>query len=320
MLNQETFEKFSFLFDFTEKHPFLPLFCIIPTVENTYKRLCERNVPQDIIQNILCHYEECVFIYQERFHCLGLNKNYFNWLQHYVKCDTLNVERLRFSIGKIQEPIYLLERNDSKQRVLLYAGGAMKSDGMRIETPPKEETAFQSFFEETDTEYIGTCVLPTGRCEGKARRFSKKEYRLILKKGDGCLHVHIPPKSKGPLTKELCDKAYARAIETVQACYPEVECKALHCSSWLLSQELKDILKETSNILAFQSRYKVYPRAASGTSVFNFVFKLQFKEYADMPEETSLQRAVKKLYLDGKYIYEYAGFFLVNDFLKEIKI
>ena len=55
MLEREVFKKFSFLFDFTEKHPFLPLFCIIPTVENTYKHLSERNVPQDIIKNILCH-------------------------------------------------------------------------------------------------------------------------------------------------------------------------------------------------------------------------------------------------------------------------
>lgn len=49
-----------------------------------------------------------------------------------------------------------------------------------------------------------------------------------------------------------------------------------------------------------------------GIDVFNFVFKMQYTkeiDYNSIPEDTSLQRALKNHYLDGKYIYEYEGIF-----------
>jgi len=43
--------------------------------------------------------------------------------------------------------------------------------------------------------------------------------------------------------------------------------------------------------------------------VLNFVFLLKYKTYADLAEDSSLQRALKKLYVNGKYLYEYGGIF-----------
>ena len=81
----------------------------------------------------------------------------------------------------------------------------------------------------------------------------------------------------------------------------------------MMSQELKDILPESSNILKFQESYHIYPIVSAGQGVLDFVFKLTSGNYDDMPEDTSLQRAIKKMYLDGKYVYEYGGIFLPEE-------
>jgi hypothetical protein len=41
--------------------------------------------------------------------------------------------------------------------------------------------------------------------------------------------------------------------------------------------------------------------------VFNFVFPGYGDDFSKLPEDTSLQRKIKAMYLSGKYIYEYAG-------------
>lgn len=81
----------------------------------------------------------------------------------------------------------------------------------------------------------------------------------------------------------------------------------------MLDPALREFLPENSNIIAFQKKYTLYAGETEGIDVFNFVFKMQYTkevDYNSMPEDTSLQRALKKLYLDGKYIYEYEGVFI----------
>lgn len=311
MLNRELFKKHANVFDFDdEKHPYLAFFVLLPTIPTAYRTLRARGIPDDIIGNTLCHYEECVFIYEERYGRRGLNKRYFTWLQHYVDCDILNIDRLRFEFRRIEDPVYLLKCNATGEYVLLYSGGEMKANGMCIETPPENKAnTFLAEFSETETEYIGNRVLANGKCAETREVFSKSQYTLLLRPSDSCLSVHIPPKSKGKFTKDVCMKNYRRALDVVRKHYPELDVKAFRCRSWMLSQELVGILNEESNILKFREPYHIYPVPSKGEDVFNFVFKLNFKTFQDMPENTSLQRAIKKLYLDGKYVYEYGGIF-----------
>ena len=86
--------------------------------------------------------------------------------------------------------------------------------------------------------------------------------------------------------------------------FPEINAKGFHCRSWTMSPELCEVVKPGSNLLTFQSAYLRYPVPTKGEDVLNFVFQLRFTCYADLPEDTSLQRALKKRYLAGGYLYE----------------
>jgi len=292
-----------------EEHPFFALLCLIPAIPKIHRFLEKRNLPEDVIQNTLGQFEACIFIYALRFDHLGLNKRYFDWLQHYVDCEILNINRLRFEILTLEDPIYLLRSRITGEQVLLMGGPEMNAEGLYADTPPVEPCAFCAHFRETDHFFQGNPVSPRGRCLPRTQQLPKTEYDLILKPGDTCLSVHIP--DQGDFSRESCEQSYSRAADIFRSHFPELSVKAFHCHSWMMAPELEDILKPGSRITAFSSRYLRYPIPTRGEDVLNFVFLLKYKTYEDLAEDTSLQRALKKRYVNGEYLYEYGGIFTI---------
>ena len=142
-------------------------------------------------------------------------------------------------------------------------------------------------------------------------RLNKKEWHVVLQKENGILDVHIP--SHVPLTKENADAAYKRAWEVLPRCYPAFGAKAIACYSWLLDPQLKQFLKPTSNLVAFQDKYHRFAMKSCGTDVREFLFKKPVTRVEDFCEDTSLQRAVKAHYLNGNYIYAQGGIFFPEE-------
>lgn len=292
-----------------EKYPLFALLCLLPAIPRLQEFLKHRQLPEDVIHNTLGQFEDCVFIYSRRFDRLGLSKRYFDWLQHYVDCEILNIGRLRFEIITFCDPVRLLRCRETGEQLLLMGEGEMNSQGLYADTPPVSANGFRAAFRESESFWEGHRVSPGGRCLPERERFAKEDYALLLEPGDTCLSVHIP--DKGDFSPESCNASYRRAAELFQKHFPELTVKAFCCHSWMLAPELEEILKPGSRITAFSSRYLRYPIRTKGEDVLNFVFLLKSKTYADLPEDTSLQRALKQRYLSGQYLYEYGGVFLI---------
>lgn len=310
MEHRDVFLKNLPLFTFPEEaHPFFALLCLIPTIPALHSFLLERQLPEDVIAFTLGQFENCVFLYEMRYDHLGLHKKYFDWLQHYVDHEIININRLRFEILSLPDPIYLLQHKTTREQVLLMGGPKMNSRGQYADTPPVEGAAFTASFTETEDRYTGNPISEAGRCLPDVRSFSKAEYDLVLQPGDTCLSVHIPV--EGDFSPESCEASYSRALTLFKAHFPELTIKAMHCHSWMMAPELESILKPGSRILSFNSRYLRYPIPTVGEDVLYFVFLMKFKTYEDLAEDTSLRRALKQLYVNGKYLYEYGGIFTV---------
>ena len=289
----------------------LPFIVIITAIPELYKSLKKRGVPDDIIYQTLRQFEDCVYLTEERTGVPGYLKRYFDHMQLYVDEKILNIGRLRFQmVPELESNITVLE-NKAGELAVLFDGAKINSAGRLFGTPPeldnKEE--FVAWVTETDDSFIGYRADKSGNCDFKQQEFPKSEWHRAVKKGDPVLSVHIP--SVGVFTKEVCEESYRRAREIFKACYPEFKYKAFHCHSWMLDPQLENFLSETSNVLAFQRKFIPYAGETEGTEVFNFVFKMTSKVVEEIPEDTSLQRALKKHYCDGKYIYEYEGVFVV---------
>ena len=78
----------------------------------------------------------------------------------------------------------------------------------------------------------------------------------------------------------------------------------MECGSWLLSPRLKELLPETSHILMFQQAFDIYETDLEDASALEWVFYVaggqrQTFRPEDLPENTSLQKKLKTLYLKG---------------------
>ena len=284
--------------------------CLIPMIKKTYYTLMKMGLDKDIIDATVKQYEECVFIYERRFDRLGMNKRYFDWLQHYVDCEILNVNRLRFEIHKLSEPIYMLREISNGEDILVIGEGEFNSDGFYSDTPPKQKAAFKCSFSESEDAYISYRVSGGGRATSDKVSYPKSKYKMLMGKGDSVLSVHIPV--EGELSIEACDSSYKRAKEVFAKFFPTLDVKGFVCYSWMMSPELKLYVKENSRVLGFASKYLRFPIHTEGEDVLNFVFYLKFKTYEDLPQDTLLQRNLKALYLNGGKLYEYGGVFAID--------
>ena len=76
----------------------------------------------------------------------------------------------------------------------------------------------------------------------------------------------------------------------------------MYCQSWLLSPALKNILSGNSNILSFQKLFDIVETDEESMAVLDWVFPGFDKVSGKLPENTSLQRNMKKYLLEGKKI------------------
>ena len=273
-----------------DAYPMMGLLCLAPAIGRIFEDLRAKGLPEDVVRDSVQQFEVCAYLQEERKGVLGFGKRYFDHMQGYIDGRMLNVGRLRFE-RTVNRDVYLLQSRKDGKRVLFLMNGEMNAAGLYTDTPPLAPKAFDAFFSETDAAFVGTPVDAVGRVQGTPMTLPKGEYEVILAPGDAVLGVHIP--AWGVFNREVCAESYARAREIFTRLYPEEGYKAFHCHSWMLAPELAEMLRPTSNLLAFQGQYLPYPAHTEGKDVFVFVFGKRPDDLRDLPEDTSLRRALK---------------------------
>jgi hypothetical protein len=118
--------------------------------------------------------------------------------------------------------------------------------------------------------------------------------------GDYVLGVHIP--ESGPMTPEACDESFRRAKEFYARYFPEEPYRYANCTSWLLDDQFAEYLPEDSNIVRFQRRFKLIEGDHEGDkAVFQFVFRKLDPVIDELPQRTTLERAIVRHLKDGRH-------------------
>lgn len=126
--------------------------------------------------------------------------------------------------------------------------------------------------------------------------------------GEPVLYVHIP--SDAQLEGENCHESYRLAKSFFDRFYPEYAYNVLYTDTWLLSPNLQQFLPEGSRIMNFQKDYRICLANEDSTDFLGRVFKNPALEPSCYPENTSLQRKIKKHILKGGRIGTAAGIIL----------
>ena len=164
---------------------------------------------------------------------------------------------------------------------------------------------YHAAIEEKDGAVIGYQANEYGECVPE--RVTLEGYTEVCRSGDMVLDVHIP--ADLPLTPEICRASYERAKEVLIKAYPEHNFKGFVCQSWMLEKRLEGILGKQTNVTRFMDMYYGYPILSDGTAIYSFIFKVPSPLPTEqLPENTSLQKAVKQYLTDGNFFYEKGGF------------
>lgn len=136
---------------------------------------------------------------------------------------------------------------------------------------------------------------------------------LPVSADDPTLSIHLP-RFCGSLTAASCEASLAAARQFVAERFPALELRVSVCKSWLLDPQLSEVLGAGSNIAAFQRRFTLaYPPEVDNESALRFVFANPDLPLSELPQQSSLQRAVVRVLAGGGDWHAGMGYFRWGD-------
>jgi hypothetical protein len=145
-----------------------------------------------------------------------------------------------------------------------------------------------------------------GRLQFNLRAVTERAAGAPFQLGDPALGVHIP--ERGRLDPATCDDSFAQAATFFPRHFPEREHRIGTCNSWLLDPQLAEYLPAESNVVRFQRRFTPVGAPSPGDdAVFEFVFRRLNPTLDELPQHTTLERAVVAHLRSGRHWQAVSG-------------
>ena len=128
-------------------------------------------------------------------------------------------------------------------------------------------------------------------------RLGALEYEMTEEDCDRKIYLHIP--SDADLSERSVTDSVAAAKQFFTKYYPAYAQAEMDCDSWMLVPTLRDLLPASSNILKFQRRFRILRTEEDSTAFLEWIYPDPAVAYEALPEQTSLQRSVKRHLLAG---------------------
>lgn len=290
-----------------------PMIVLLDQIPKTYERYRKRGFSHEEAMESLTAFGKNFRIISDRLGRPILNSMYYSWLCNYVGARIFHYCGFNFEVKKFEhKAVYIKNRESGELKALMLEENVHASGYLLGSKGCEDDTdAFVTALEETEDALVGFAANEQGILENRKETFSKANWEKVLVPGDTVISFHIP--RSADLSPENLDRAFAAGAQFANKYYGDEEIKGIYCISWLLSPQLRGLLSDTSRILAFGDRFVRFPHRDEGQAVFSFVFPANIKCYEDLPENTTLERSLKMLYLAGECIYQFPGFFETTD-------
>lgn len=131
-------------------------------------------------------------------------------------------------------------------------------------------------------------------------RIGELEYEMKHLEDKTVIGIHIP--SDADFSQFSVDNSLETAKRFFIEHYPKLANTEYRCHSWLLDSQLKNMLSEKSNIISFQKRFEIFDEGEVDTEFIEWIFNTKSKNFVTLPENTSLQKNMKKHLLSGGVI------------------
>jgi hypothetical protein len=234
----------------------------------------DRGIPAEITRATAGDVELWMRHYRARHGRWGLAHT--EWLANHFLGRVYRLGRLQFRFERFERDFRALRRLGDG-RVVVVAEDSMQADGAAIRANP---------------------VSPTGQVLPEPIELPCDQWQTVLQRGEAVLGVHIPAGTGSPLRGEpmefdACGQSFRWAMEFFARHFPEFGFLAFQCESWLLDDQLGQLLPPESNIRRFQEEMYLLPLAgADDSQMFDRVFGLSYDDIRQAPQDTLLRRAI----------------------------
>ena len=296
--------------EYSFKHEMITALAMCSMLDHTHKLLSEMNLPIEHYNYGMRRCEAMVETYIMRNEG-RIGAKSWEWFQLAIDAKLFRIGRLEIELDtKFTKKATVFE-NARGEIVTLACNAVMHRDGIELGTKNYEDAdgSWEAVIDETDDAWVGHCYDERGFAKKEKTVLKKSEWKKIISPRDTVLGLHIPVGVK--LTDEGISEDFKNIKRFLNEYFPSFEYKGFVCHSWLMDTQLLDMLGEETNISKFNKRFLKIGYRGQGQGVFMFVFNIGKPKNVileKLPERTTLERKLKKHYLDGKAIYEIYGF------------
>lgn len=285
----------------------LPLYILIGLAPEGIKELRNRGFSEVEIGRLMHRFWDGMDINRSVHGAPAINTRYFHWLMKFVKAQIFELETLQFELKKASDAaVYLRHKASGKIYPFINQGMIHRSGEHMLGSAGYEdaEGAVEAkFYEDADNFYGYGCF--DCKIDTTLKSYPKSEWEAYLRPGDDMLSFHIPRGSD--ISPETVRQQFEMGKKIARERFPEHKGFDIYGSSWILDPSLNEIIRPESKIAQLMKLFCRYPVKSDSDSIFLFVFDGKPADLNDLPEDSSLRRGLKKMYLEGRYNHIYAG-------------
>jgi len=251
-----------------------------------------RSIPLEIMIDTLSEFDICLNEHKAKYSEYGIGLFRTKWLLNHFSGRIFKLGRLEFIHSTFSEDFEVYQN---------------RHDGSVI-------SIYRQYPDDSSEFVTGHQILSTGYLDEEITRLPLRDWKRRLGKDTGLLEVHITIGER--LLNEACRKSLAMAIDFYAKHFPEQLFEIFTCHSWLMDPQLSGLLPQTGNIVQFQKLFHLFPRNSENTDVFRFAFDVYEtpEDLNNLPERSSMHKALKAHLVSGKSILSPGGFILKEEY------
>jgi len=278
----------------------------------TIRRYLEQRLQDTVLVDTMSDVTVWMTHYYGKYGVWGIDQ--FGWLLRHLRGELFRLGRLQFVRDTFRHAVIVLRHRCSGETAALSEAGVVyRADGKVNGTNGIDDAAnkWTARYEANADSYVGNPILSAGVASGETIRLPAADWRIALRRGDPVLDVHIAEGSK--LTPKECRESLRQAAAFYQAFDPPQPFRAFVCASWLLDPQFGAILPPSSNIVAFQRLFYLFPLLSDESETYLRVFGSRTIDPAKADRGSTLRRAVADYAAAGNLLHGAGGLLLAED-------
>ena len=215
----------------------------------------------------------------------------WQWLAHHLKPDLFRLARLQFQFSRWKYPYQVYQHRQEPQQLTIFPNAGLPVNAKGFFCQEHEAAAVTTRFHVDAETICGNAVSPSGVIDLEPSTLPTSDWRCLIAPNDLMIAMHIP--AGEALSPDACKDALHQARQFFPQHFPDFRFKGFCCGSWLFDPQLGNYLPPNSNIMQFQTLFRLFPALGGNDwQIRERVFGDPMLALDAVPQRSSLQRAV----------------------------